>query len=929
MPHIHRSAIGRLLLLIGILLAAFGGSVVGRDVAPSPVASGTVTATPEATIPVATTTTNPRAVGAGPRPKGTPLPRQWRDGGYGVTPATATPGPSSTATPYRRRRVLAATVADTVALTVTQPITAVSPNALGVNINSASDAIPPDARATSFLASTHIHALRWPGGALSDVTDWRTSTIIPGQGNYFNPGNNLTDTVRMAQQLNAQLWITVDYGVNQDGTYSGGDPTIAAQEVTAVKALGMPSANYEIGNEQYGNYNPDEHPNAHTPAAYIQYATVFAQDMITADASIKIGVPIDADELLAHNTTGWDGQVIAGLCPYLSTLDIHPYTVANNSTDAQLLAAAASNPALIAAAANSLVATKCPSRAALIKIQYGEYNNNPQDPIGRQTMSVVNALHMADVTPAWLEQANTATTQPWDLSNGADCGGDNSSSHFGNQYTDFGDYGLLSRAKLYGSCQPTDYPTGDTAFPVASAMTMTAALVGVGGSFLQPTLTGSSLLRVHAVTHSDGTTSVLVINTDPSNSQSVTCNVIGAGSVAVSAPTLTYGDAQAEVVGAAPVASQLSVSGGTFATTLAPYQMQVVTLQPAGFIAPTPMPTNTPLPTSTPVPPTATPPGFSTLYGFENTTQGRGQAAQWFNEATGNPPLLWDGTQDVGSGSGSALFAGSWPSSGVLRLREGLNTNRDFSNTPLISAHIYVPAEGTTTWQAGLFAYYSPSYTQYPAPAIVQNLQTGWNTVSFQIPMTMAAQIQDLGVQVVNTTLAAGTSVRVNVDDVQVAGIAGQYIPPAGTPTTIPLATATAMSTPTALPSSTSLPPATSTALAPPTSTATGTLPAIPTSATASIGVGGQVTGNRALVRQGGSIVFINTDSVSHNLQFDRDQGDPLIGTALQTIAPSTSLSVMCNRFGTWTYRIDGSLAGYVVCVAPGLGLPTPVPYAP
>jgi len=713
-----------------------------------------------------------------------------------LTLAAATAG--VTATPV-------AGVPATISLDASRPLTAVSPISLGVNINNSDDPLPSDQGVIGYLNSTGLKQLRYPGGSQADEYDWRSNTIVLGSpGGYANASNDYTDTLRMAQNIGAKLWNIVDYGEL--------GPDVAAQWVAQAKADGASGGDWEIGNEQYlGGESNILHGNSHDPSNYVANAFIYAQQMRAADPTIKIAVPVNVDEAINNNYSGWNGTVLAGdsshdMCDNIDTLDVHPYAQQKDQEDdPTLLAYPSTKIAQIYAYFQNLIALKCLARVGKISIQVGEYNNVTSDPVGRQTMSVVNALFMADDSVSWLEQGVKAI-QPWALRNGVDIGGHQDSTLYPSVYTDFGDYGLLARF-YHPSNTPADYPGGDTPFPAASAMTMTAGLIGSGGNFLLPSVTGSAMLRAHAVKRSDGTLSVLLENTDRNNAQAATVNITNLGAVASTAQPLTYSEDQAGVPGGVPTQGTLSrVSSSGFSVSLAHYSMVEVVLLPSGYVTPTPTPTYTPLPTATP---TATPPGLTTLYGFETSNQG------WSVE--GGPQLMYDNANDVGGGTGSAAWSGTWPSGGVLRLRENANTSRDFSARPIITANIYVPGGYAGVWNASLFAY-DPSYVQQASP--VQSLTPGrWTQVSFQLPTGVVTRTQDLGIQINNTSIG-GQTVQINIDDIRQQSAAGSTFP-TGTPVAGATQTPTVTATSTPSPTGTSLPTSSPSATPTPTSSAT------------------------------------------------------------------------------------------------------------
>ena len=110
-----------------------------------------------------------------------------------------------------------------------------------------------DASVPGLLTKAGVAALRYPGGSTSDVYNWQTNSIVPGQGSYANPNNNFDAFMGLVKSVGATPIITVNYGSNAAGN-GGGDPNFAAswvQYANITKGYGVKY--WEIGNEVYGN----------------------------------------------------------------------------------------------------------------------------------------------------------------------------------------------------------------------------------------------------------------------------------------------------------------------------------------------------------------------------------------------------------------------------------------------------------------------------------------------------------------------------------------------------------------------------------------------------------------------------------------------------------------------------------------------------
>ena len=509
-----------------------------------------------------------------------------------------------------------------------QAMTTTSPLSLGIN-SAVYDGQLLSVTTTQFLADTGIHAVRYPGGSTSDVFDWRTTAAQAGtvgcqsgtaQGvPYINSSDTFTATAQLVQQTGGSLWVTVNYG--------SGTPQEAADWVRDANAQNhFAVRNWEIGNEIYfssgtnpcGNGEWDQHSSSsYDAASYIQHAPAYIQAMRAVDPSIKIAIPVNYDDAATNNLNAWSGQVIAGLCGQFDTLDVHPYAQQpSGESDSGLLAYPPQKIPQTMAFFRGLLQAKCPSYAANIAIQIGEVNSVTYNP-GKQTVSAVNALFLADDELTWLEQG-VSVVQPWALRNGVNTGGNNSPSLFGSLYTDVGDYGALANAyRPQGT--PQDYPPGDTHFPAAAAEQLVNLVVGNGGRLITIP-TQPATLGAHAVLRPDGSVAVLLINRDPTDTQQVTLHLPGYTAASM-ATTDTYGPTEATRVDGRPTVGTLAITSTTPLVTVGPYAMVALILQPTAGMAtatatgtpattatadPTRRPTVLPTPTSTATQPPAT-----------------------------------------------------------------------------------------------------------------------------------------------------------------------------------------------------------------------------------------------------------------------------------------------------------------------------------
>jgi len=432
----------------------------------------------------------------------------------------------------------------------------------------------------SLLTAIGIGALRFPGGSTADDYNWQTDSIVTGQGGYANPANTFDAFMGVAKSVGAAPIITVNYGSNTSGN-GGGTPAFAAswvQYANITKGYGIKY--WEIGNEVYGNgeyggaWETDLH-GAHDPSTYGANVALFAAAMKTVDPSIKVGVVLTAPGYWPDGQTpDWNTHVLAQCATAIDFVIVHWYPQDPGSeSDANLLAApqtgiggAPGIPAMVSKV-KSLIGQYAGGNAANIQIFVTETNSVSYD-VGKQTVSVVNAMFIADGIATWLENG-VANVDVWDLHNGSNVG-NASSSLYGS--STFGDYGILSNAS-------SGEPALDTPFPTYYGMEMLSAL-GKPGDKLVSTTSSNSLLSTHAVLGANGNLALLLVNKDPTNTTNA--NIAVSGFVPASTGTVqTYGKTSSAVT-----SSSVTGLGSNFTIAAAPYSLTTVVLTPTTTVPP-------------------------------------------------------------------------------------------------------------------------------------------------------------------------------------------------------------------------------------------------------------------------------------------------------------------------------------------------------
>lgn len=426
-----------------------------------------------------------------------------------------------------------------------------------------------DAAVPGLLSRAGVAALRFPGGSTSDVYNWQSNSIVPGQGSYANPNNNFDAFMGLVRRVGATPIITVNYGSNTSGN-GGGDPSFAASWVryaNITKGYGVKY--WEVGNEVYGNgqygatWETDLHAK-HDPTTYGKNVAQFAAAMKAVDPSIKIGAVLTAPGRWPDGQApDWNTNVLAQCGSVIDFVIVHWYPQdPGNESDAGLLAAPQNGSNGVAAMASklkSLISQYGGAKAANIQIMVTETNSVSYNP-GKQTLSIVNAMFIADNMLSWVENG-ASSVDVWGLHNGA-VWGNASPNLFGSAA--YGDYGVLSNGQ-------SGEPAANTSFPAYYGMQM-VSLLGKAGDTLVSTSSSNSLLTTHAVRQANGSLALILINKDRYNT--INANVSLSGfSPSGAATVYSYTPASSAVT-----SNNVSGLGTSFPVTAPPYSLTTIVL---------------------------------------------------------------------------------------------------------------------------------------------------------------------------------------------------------------------------------------------------------------------------------------------------------------------------------------------------------------
>lgn len=444
-----------------------------------------------------------------------------------------------------------------------------------------------DSATAAAVSNAGVRTLRYPGGSTSDVYHWQSATNVAGQG-YADPNNNFDAFMGVAKATNSQPIITVNYGggtpqeaagwvqyANKGGShYSGPVPTYPGGS-SAGHRYGVKY--WEVGNENYGNgtygatWEYDTHPLG--SSTYATNVVAFSQSMKAVDPTINIGVVLTAPGNWPDGVTSasspqpWNDTVLPIACSSIDFVVAHWYPQGpGNETDAGLLAST-NQIAAMASGLRAKVNQYCGTHASAVKIMITETNSVYTNP-GRQSVSVVNALYLADNYTTWLENG-VANVDWWDLHNGI-TDGNSSDILYGN--TQYGDYGVLSNGTCDSATPAICEPVANTPFAPYYGLQMLKYL-GRAGDTMVASSSDQSLVAVHAVKQDDGRLAVLLINKDPSASYTVSLAFNGFKvKPSAKVKVYTYGENSTSIA--------YTHDSSSSSVTVAPYSLTTLVLSP-------------------------------------------------------------------------------------------------------------------------------------------------------------------------------------------------------------------------------------------------------------------------------------------------------------------------------------------------------------
>jgi len=361
---------------------------------------------------------------------------------------------------------------------------------LGVNTASW-DTNFPDAAIASSLSSASTGLIRYPGGSYADGYLWQSNTY-----------NGTTDPVDFAQysaQVNAitngQKFVTVNYGSDT--------PQDAAAWVTQSETSGEGVSLWEIGNEEYGSWETDDHTNPHTAASYASNGLTYMQAMKAVNPNAQICYDYAMDGNLAPgsgvtNYQQWNDTILSADAADINCADVHWYPINGLTTESvQSIMSLIDNIPAAAAEVHTALSTYDPSAYFVV----GE--TNVSQTANAWNEEPVGALFAAANAMEWLS-FGAQSVDWWDVHN------------YGSPTADFGMFSSGSSGE----------PAVDTPYPPYYGYAL-AAKLAVKGATVGTLLVPTPNIYAYYSQQSGGGYSVMLVNADPSNAYTISTPSLG------------------------------------------------------------------------------------------------------------------------------------------------------------------------------------------------------------------------------------------------------------------------------------------------------------------------------------------------------------------------------------------------------------------
>jgi hypothetical protein len=439
---------------------------------------------------------------------------------------------------------------------------------LGMNMAVWYDIVANKDGVVSAFQEAGIKAVRWPGGSASDVYHWATNTECGGYTVATSTLSNFYNDIAVPAGLDVAL--TADYGTDAACT-GGGDPTEAAAWVTNALGFGLTVSHMTVGNEEYGDWETDNHTKQHDAATYaaaVAGASGYYALIKAASPNTLVGVVVNPG-----NSPAWDPTVLAN-APY-DFVEYHYYPESpGGENDTYIVDSAATG---LTQNINTLKAELATAGKPNTPIYVGEIGGTSSNP-GKQSWSITQGLYAGQALGEMMNDGVSRLTWWIGFGNCNGQAGNDSSSIYG--WQDFGAYNVFSDGPSDTTCAGGG-PLG-TMSPTARAFQLMSSVAINGEHSLTASVSGDTYdVRAYAATNPNGGTALLLFNLNQTASETVAVALSGqttASTVTVETYDKSIYDQTnaATPVWAPPTTSTINSPTLPLTLNLTPWSMNVV-----------------------------------------------------------------------------------------------------------------------------------------------------------------------------------------------------------------------------------------------------------------------------------------------------------------------------------------------------------------
>ena len=374
--------------------------------------------------------------------------------------------------------------------TLSGPLTPLGVNTASWDTNFVDPAISTD------LNAAHTGLIRYPGGSWADEYNWQANTA-KGQA---QPVNFAQYSSQVDSIGGGQKFVTVNYG--SDTAASAG-----AWAKQAATTAGQNVALWEIGNENYGSWETDNHTGAHTAAAYASNGLPYMQAIKSADPKAQVCYDYGMDGGLAPGSgvdgwQTWNSTILQADAADIDCADVHWYPINGVPTESvQSIMELVDNVPAAAAEVKSALAAYDPKAYFVV----GETNISQtanewnEEPVGA-LFAAANALE-------WLSYG-AQSVDWWDVHN------------YGTPTADFGMFSSATGGE----------PAMDTPYAPYYGYEL-ASKLAVNGAKVSTLNVATPNVYGYSSSLPGGSYAVLLANADPSNAYTINTSSLGISSL--------------------------------------------------------------------------------------------------------------------------------------------------------------------------------------------------------------------------------------------------------------------------------------------------------------------------------------------------------------------------------------------------------------